>query len=131
MPGSGLMENAVGLLTHPSKQLRMMRGQEDFEFPGSWKVLEILGAKPDIVHCHNLHGAYFDLRVLPWLTSQLPVIVTMHDAWMLGGKIVPISDFVPGYSRFMRTQFRKSFLRGMKNQLYRVMRGQYSKIIGQ
>ncbi len=85
MPGVGLMENAVGLLARPSKQLRLMRGQEDFEFPGSWKVLEMLGVKPDIIHCHNLHGAYFDLRALPWLTSQLPVIVTLHDAWMLGG----------------------------------------------
>jgi glycosyltransferase involved in cell wall biosynthesis len=65
---------------------------------------------------------------------QIPKVISHHYSisnLRVGEKLVPVSDLVPGYSRFMRTQFRKSFLRGMKNQLYRVMRGQYSKIIGQ
>jgi glycosyltransferase involved in cell wall biosynthesis len=40
---------------------------------------------PDIVHCHNLHGYYFDPRVLPRLSRQLPVVFTLHDAWLLSG----------------------------------------------
>src|SRR5439155_11546406 len=41
--------------------------------------------RPDLVHCHNLHAKYFDLRVLPWLSRQVPVVLTLHDAWMLSG----------------------------------------------
>jgi glycosyltransferase involved in cell wall biosynthesis len=39
----------------------------------------------DIIHCHNLHGRYFDLRALPWLASSAPLIVTLHDNWPLTG----------------------------------------------
>ncbi len=33
----------------------------------------------DLVHLHNLHGAYFSPFVLPYLTSLKPVIWTLHD----------------------------------------------------
>ena len=39
----------------------------------------------NIVHCHNLHGGYFDLRVLPRLSREVPVVATLHDAWLLSG----------------------------------------------
>jgi glycosyltransferase involved in cell wall biosynthesis len=32
-----------------------------------------------------LHGGYFDLRALPTLSRQLPVVLTLHDAWLLSG----------------------------------------------
>jgi glycosyltransferase involved in cell wall biosynthesis len=38
-----------------------------------------------------MHGAwlsdrgYFDLTILPWLSHRFPVVVTMHDAWLLSG----------------------------------------------
>ena len=60
-------------------------GLEDFSFPGSWDLLELATERPDLVHCHNLHGGYFDLNVLPWLSRQLPVALTLHDAWLLAG----------------------------------------------
>jgi glycosyltransferase involved in cell wall biosynthesis len=64
-------------------------GIEDFTFPRSREILELPGARPHIVHCHNLHGGgggtYFDLRMLPWLSRQVPVILTLHDAWLLSG----------------------------------------------
>ncbi|GAK55296.1 glycosyl transferase-like protein [Candidatus Vecturithrix granuli] len=64
---------------------RITLGHEDFYFPGTRHLLEIPPTKPALVHAHNLHGNYFDLRVLPWLSSQLPVILTLHDAWLLSG----------------------------------------------
>jgi hypothetical protein len=47
-----------------------------------------LADKPDIVHCHNLHGEYFDLHALDWLSARVPVVITMHDAWLLSGHCV-------------------------------------------
>lgn len=62
-----------------------IRGLEDFHFPGSWQLLEQVPQKPSILHLHNLHGGYFDPRALAALSSQIPVILTLHDAWLLSG----------------------------------------------
>ena len=40
---------------------------------------------PDVLHLHNLHGDYFDLRELPRLSRAVPTIITLHDAWLLAG----------------------------------------------
>jgi glycosyltransferase involved in cell wall biosynthesis len=37
----------------------------------------------DIVHCHNLHGRYFNLRTLEKTASLKPVVWTLHDEWAL------------------------------------------------
>ena len=60
-------------------------GRENLYFPASRHLLDLPPRKPDIMHCHNLHGRYFDLRTLPRLSSQFPVMLTLHDAWMLSG----------------------------------------------
>ena len=60
-------------------------GFEDFRYPETWNVLDLVQPRPDIVHCHNLHGGYFDLRALPWLSRQVPLVLTLHDAWLLSG----------------------------------------------
>jgi glycosyltransferase involved in cell wall biosynthesis len=60
-------------------------GIEDFHFPGTRQLLDLTDQRPDVVHCHNLHGGYFDLRALPWLSRQVPVVLTLHDAWLLSG----------------------------------------------
>ncbi len=43
--------------------------------------------KPDIVHLHNLHGYYLDVRTLfAWLAkANLPVVWTLHDCWPFTG----------------------------------------------
>ena len=43
--------------------------------------------KPDIVHLHNLHGYYLDVRTLfAWLReSGVPVVWTLHDSWAYTG----------------------------------------------
>jgi glycosyltransferase involved in cell wall biosynthesis len=47
--------------------------------------LDLPTQHPEIIHCHNLHGGFFDLGVLPWLSQQSPVIMTCHDTWLLSG----------------------------------------------
>jgi glycosyltransferase involved in cell wall biosynthesis len=81
---------ALGL-GQPARAFRRWQGKEDFEFPGTAGIAGIPSEVPDIVHCHNLHGAwlpdggYFDLRVLPGLSRRFPVVLTLHDAWLLSG----------------------------------------------
>ncbi len=61
------------------------RGYEDFDFPGVWHLLDSFPQHPDILHCHNLHGDYFDLEALFFLNQQLPTVVTLHDMWLFTG----------------------------------------------
>jgi glycosyltransferase involved in cell wall biosynthesis len=65
--------------------LSQSRGRENFDFPATWNLFGGPVESPDLVHLHNLHGEYFDLRALPWLTARQPTFVTLHDMWMLTG----------------------------------------------
>jgi glycosyltransferase involved in cell wall biosynthesis len=60
-------------------------GREEFAFAGSHRLLDLPPVKPDLVHCHNLHGWYFDLRVLPKIAARVPVVLNLRDAWLLTG----------------------------------------------
>lgn len=61
------------------------RGHEEFNYPGTRQLLKLSPGQPDILHCHNLHGRYFDLRMLPAISGQVPTMLTLHDTWMLSG----------------------------------------------
>lgn len=71
-------------LVEPGRYRHINRGIEDFYYPGTWRILDIYPERPDVIHCHNLWG-YFDLRVLPWLSRELPIILTLHDDWLFSG----------------------------------------------
>ena len=68
-----------------SDYLAQLRGQENFYFPASATLLKQAPQQPDLVHLHNLHGGYFDPRALVKLSEQVPVMLTLHDAWLLSG----------------------------------------------
>ena len=59
-------------------------GIEPMGFPGTWALVN-RASSLDVVHAHNLHGDWFDLRALPRLSARVPVVVTLHDAWLLAG----------------------------------------------
>ena len=67
-------------------------GFENFNYPGTWKLLNLPPKPPTIVHCHNLHGFYFDLRFLPRLSQQIPVILNLRDTWLLTGHCAHFMD---------------------------------------
>lgn len=83
--GAGRLQRVVRLLAVPKRLGCVLQGHEDFYSPGTWRLVEVGGDRPEILHCHNLHGNYFDLEALPWLSQQMPVVVTLHDAWLLSG----------------------------------------------
>lgn len=83
--GFGLMSRTLRLATNPSARHARANGEEDFEFPGTAGLLELNGGPPDVVHAHNLHGGYFDLRALETISARVPTVITLHDMWMLTG----------------------------------------------
>ena len=44
--------------------------------------------KPDVVHLHNLHGNYVNLKpLLQYLAeNDIPTVLTLHDCWFFTGK---------------------------------------------
>ncbi len=85
MRGLWRINRLMAKLSHPRAWLDYERGIENFNFPGSHHLFDDLPDKPDIIHCHNLHGEYFDLRALSWLSQQAPTFLMLHDAWLLSG----------------------------------------------
>lgn len=81
-PISKLLELGLG---QPRRSIGLLRGYEDYDFPASRNLLELVPHRPDILHCHNLHGNYFDLSVLPKLSAQIPTILNLRDAWLISG----------------------------------------------
>jgi glycosyltransferase involved in cell wall biosynthesis len=60
-------------------------GLQYIDYPGSHQIPTLVGGPWDVTHAHNLHGGYFDLAALPRLSQQAPVILTLHDMWLLTG----------------------------------------------
>ena len=83
--GEGRHAGLDHLLAGPLRILDRQRGLESYHYPRSRTVLSQLARPVDIVHLHNLHGGYFDLRMLPTLSRTQPVVMTLHDAWLLSG----------------------------------------------
>ncbi|MBM3886620.1 glycosyltransferase [Candidatus Dependentiae bacterium] len=107
IPGAGRSANFFAALGRPENSLAYLLGRELFNYPASHDLLDLFSNEridpsskagmpncemrncitetPDIVHAHNLHSKYFDLRSLPQLSHQVPTIFTLHDTWLLSG----------------------------------------------
>ena len=83
--GLGRALRVLRELGEPGRWLRHQRGIEDFDFPATAGLLQLPPWMPDIVHCHNLHGGYFDLRQLPHISQRVPTILNVRDMWLASG----------------------------------------------
>jgi len=79
------LASMMGMVPMGKQWVESRLGRENFNWPGTRDLLDLPPERPEIVHCHNLHANYFDLRLLPWLSAQAPLILTLHDAWLLSG----------------------------------------------
>lgn len=84
-PPIGYLRYWLGSLAGGRSSFEQALGRENFDFPRSRRVLQMASEAPDVLHGHNLHGGYFDLRRLPDLSRQVPLVLTLHDAWLLSG----------------------------------------------
>ena len=55
---------------------------DDF-FSTDWILKTSEFKEADIIHCHNLHGRYFNLTTLSKMAARKPVIWTLHDEWAI------------------------------------------------
>jgi glycosyltransferase involved in cell wall biosynthesis len=83
--GAGNVGRGLRWLAEPIRDTRRRLGHEDFHFPGTEKLIQPTPDPIDIVHMHNLHGDYFDLRQLPLISNRVPTAITLHDQWLLTG----------------------------------------------
>lgn len=72
-------------LAVPQKLAEDWQGIENFDFPATRHIISDRTARPAVLHLHNLHRNYFDLRALPALSQQVPTFITLHDMWLLTG----------------------------------------------
>lgn len=79
------LRRSLYALAGPRAWLERKLGREDFNFPGSHRILDLVPEKVDLIHLHNLHGGFFDLRILPALSKKVPVLLHLHDLWFLTG----------------------------------------------
>jgi glycosyltransferase involved in cell wall biosynthesis len=70
---------------YPMRWVHKLRGIEDFNYASPKLLLSNSLWKPEVIHAHNLHGDYFDLRSLRELSREMPIVWTLHDAWILSG----------------------------------------------
>jgi glycosyltransferase involved in cell wall biosynthesis len=88
-PGSSRMRRKLAVvvkaIAQPRRAVNYLAGRENFDYPATKQLLLLTDSRPTLVHAHNLHSDYFDLRHLPTISQQLPTLITLHDAWMLAG----------------------------------------------
>ncbi|NEO38551.1 MAG: glycosyltransferase [Moorea sp. SIOASIH] len=79
------LASALKFLAEPCKHWELRQGHENFHYAGSRDIEKLVPIAPEIIHAHNLHGDYFDLHQLPQLSQRAPLVLTLHDAWLLSG----------------------------------------------
>ncbi len=76
---------ARGPIGDPVRWISGQVGIEDFHYPGTRVLLELPPRTPEVLHLHNLHNQYFDVRELPALSRAVPTVLTLHDQWIVTG----------------------------------------------
>ena len=79
-------------MASPKRLRQFLAGLDEDDFPGCRRILEHLPWTPDIIHCHNLHGWYFDLNALIPMAAAAPVILNLRDTWALTGHCAYFMD---------------------------------------
>ena len=88
VPGAWHLSHLADWLTEPKKKIFKFLGYEMYSVSGFPNLIDLLPKQPDIVHLHNLHSGYFNLQILPKLSKKIPVVITLHDMWLLTGHCV-------------------------------------------
>lgn len=85
LPGMRCSARGLERVANPARLADWWLGRDEWQFPGCACLPGLCSAAPDIIHCHNLHGWYFDLRVLPALSQRQPLVLNLRDSWAMTG----------------------------------------------
>lgn len=88
-----VIENAIPIGGRFSEDLHLILGRITglngcFSRVATWRFLRKLKKlKPDVIHLHNLHNCYINLKLLfAYIKKEnIPVIWTLHDCWAFTG----------------------------------------------
>jgi glycosyltransferase involved in cell wall biosynthesis len=72
-------------VANPYRYYTKALGYENYHFPASRKAVDKLIETMNVVHFHNIHGNYFDLRYLPTISNKKPTLITLHDEYLYTG----------------------------------------------
>ncbi len=90
-------ENGDGIFLLEDKLYRKLNGLKSRMFSSNGfnnviatkKAIDIIDyVKPDVIHIHNLHGAYINIELLfAYIRDKsIPVVWTLHDCWAYTGR---------------------------------------------
>jgi glycosyltransferase involved in cell wall biosynthesis len=85
--GTWQVSRAMDAIGEPRHAITRWRGMEDFDYPSTQpdRLLGLPPSQADVLHAHNLHIRFFDLRSLAETSHRLPTFLTLHDMWLLTG----------------------------------------------
>jgi len=71
---------------HPKKAYYSAMGYEYFDFPNTYKILELVPSPVDIIHImSNVGPGWFDWRAISYLSHKVPLIIQIRGAWPYTG----------------------------------------------
>jgi glycosyltransferase involved in cell wall biosynthesis len=80
-----LIQRLIRWIKDPVLEFNKSLGIENYFYPSTRKTINQLISEIDLIHFHNLHGNYFDLTFLPEISKIKPVLITLHDQFLLTG----------------------------------------------
>ena len=83
--GAYRLHKLVKEIKAPHCEYARKMGIENYHYPESRRLIRNLMNDVDIIHMHNLHNEYFDMRMLPSLSKKKPILITMHDEYLFTG----------------------------------------------
>lgn len=101
MRGGYRLQQVSHWAADPGRVFDQHTGREDSHFPGVHRLLDLPPRPPTLLHVHNLHGGYFDLRALPCLSARLPVVMTLYDAGFQDSQVMgPAESRILGWEEY-------------------------------
>lgn len=106
----GLVDKALWKIGCRST-LRNLLGLQNY-FHNSYNILSRMSEyrNADIIHLHNIHGEFFDLRAIEKIAKEKHLIWTSHDMWLVTGGEGFVYDNVPDHLRKSSYPLRKGSL---------------------
>ncbi|MBI9050416.1 MAG: glycosyltransferase [Anaerolineaceae bacterium] len=75
----------LNFLLDPWQVMTYLSGRENHHHMGVKRWLRNSSKPFNVLHLHNLHHNYFDLRLLRKISYEMPVVITLHDTWLFAG----------------------------------------------